>query len=132
MAKSPNTTTAPTGQIAPFGLRMLPELREQVEAAAKASGRSMNAEIVARLSASFSSVQGSVVGRDIVHQPMPVEHATLTPVQLMLVKEAATEAAKQVVEFQAQSLQPVHFGGGSVVLGPPPEQQAKQPKKPKP
>lgn len=53
MAKSPNRTTAPTGQIAPFGLRMLPELREQIEAAAKASGRSMNAEIVARLDGSF-------------------------------------------------------------------------------
>lgn len=55
MAKSPNTTTAPTGQIAPFGLRMLPELKEQIESAAKASGRSMNAEIVARLQASFES-----------------------------------------------------------------------------
>ena len=53
MAKSPNRTTAPTGQIAPFGLRMLPDLREEIEAAAKASGRSMNAEIVARLQQSF-------------------------------------------------------------------------------
>lgn len=32
---------------------MLPALREQIEAAAKSSGRSMNAEIVARLEASF-------------------------------------------------------------------------------
>lgn len=55
MAKSPNRTTAPTGQIAPFGLRMLPELREQIEAAAKASGRSMNAEIVARLQQTFEN-----------------------------------------------------------------------------
>ena len=53
MPKQPNTTTAPTGSIAPFGLRMLPELREKVEAAARDSGRSMNAEIVARLAASF-------------------------------------------------------------------------------
>ena len=54
MAKAPNTTTAPTGLIAPFGLRMLPDLREKVEASAKASGRSMNAEIVARLERSFT------------------------------------------------------------------------------
>lgn len=54
MKKSPNTTTAPTGNVAPFGLRMLPDLREKVERAAKASGRSMNAEIVARLDSSFS------------------------------------------------------------------------------
>lgn len=53
MKKAPNTTTAPTGQIAPFGLRLLPELRERIEAAAKESGRSMNAEIVTRLQESF-------------------------------------------------------------------------------
>lgn len=53
MAKTPITTTAPTGQLAPFGLRMLPELRDRIEAAARESGRSMNAEVVARLQASF-------------------------------------------------------------------------------
>lgn len=53
MAKSPNRTTAPTGQIAPFGLRLLPEQREKIEEAARVSGRSMNAEIVARLAQSF-------------------------------------------------------------------------------
>lgn len=55
MKKPPTVTTAPTGQIAPFGLRLLPELREKVEEAAKTSGRSMNAEIVARLQASFQA-----------------------------------------------------------------------------
>ncbi|QMV72989.1 Arc family DNA-binding protein [Comamonas piscis] len=54
MAKAPKTTTAPTGQIAPFGLRMLPELREKIEAAARESGRSMNAEVVSRLEESFT------------------------------------------------------------------------------
>lgn len=53
MAKAPKTTTAPTGQIAPFGLRMLPELKEKIEQSARESGRSMNAEIVARLEASL-------------------------------------------------------------------------------
>lgn len=53
MSKSPKTTTAPTGQIAPFGLRMLPELKEKIESAARESGRSMNAEIVARLEQTF-------------------------------------------------------------------------------
>lgn len=36
-------------RIAPYGLRMPPELKERVEAAAKANNRSMNAEIVATL-----------------------------------------------------------------------------------
>jgi len=39
--------------INPFGLRMPPELRAQLEAAARASGRSLNTEIVERLDASF-------------------------------------------------------------------------------
>ena len=36
-------------QIAPFGLRMPPEIREQIEEAAAANRRSVNAEIVSRL-----------------------------------------------------------------------------------
>lgn len=40
--------------IPPFGLRMLPELRRQIEEAAALNGRSLNAEIVARLEASFA------------------------------------------------------------------------------
>lgn len=55
MARTPKITTAPTGSIAPFGLRMLPELKERIEEAARASGRSMNAEIVARLQQSFEA-----------------------------------------------------------------------------
>lgn len=55
MTKSPKTTTAPTGSIAPFGLRMLPELKAKVESAARESGRSMNAEIVTRIEESFDS-----------------------------------------------------------------------------
>lgn len=39
----------PTANIAPFGLRMQPELKERVEKAAKVNNRSMNAEIVATL-----------------------------------------------------------------------------------
>lgn len=59
---APNTTTAPTGQIAPFGLRMLPDLRDRVEQAARTSGRSMNAEIVARLNSSFAATEASANG----------------------------------------------------------------------
>lgn len=54
MARTPKITTAPTGSIAPFGLRMLPELKEKIEEAARASGRSMNAEITTRLQQSFA------------------------------------------------------------------------------
>lgn len=38
-----------TRDIAPFGVRMPPDLKERVSAAAKSNGRSMNAEIVSTL-----------------------------------------------------------------------------------
>ncbi len=38
----------------PYGLRIQPDLKAQVEAAAKANNRSLNAEIMARLHASLS------------------------------------------------------------------------------
>lgn len=40
-------------EINPFGLRMPPGLREELEAAAEMSGRSLNAEAVTRLQQSF-------------------------------------------------------------------------------
>ncbi|WP_204327243.1 Arc family DNA-binding protein [Rhizobium leguminosarum] len=47
------------GNVTPFGLRLLPELRARVEEAARKSKRSLNAEIVARLEASFSDMLSS-------------------------------------------------------------------------
>lgn len=43
----------PMANITPFGLRMQPDLKARVEAAAKKSGRSLNAEIVARLEQAY-------------------------------------------------------------------------------
>ncbi|MGB3831196.1 MAG: Arc family DNA-binding protein [Mesorhizobium sp.] len=44
----------PMANIAPFGLRMQPDLKSRVEEAAKANNRSLNAEIVDRLEYTFS------------------------------------------------------------------------------
>lgn len=49
----PTATRPKTSNIAPFGLRMQPDLREKLESAATRNGRSMNAEIVARLERSL-------------------------------------------------------------------------------
>lgn len=57
MATSRNTRP-PTSHIAPFGVRMQPDLKERLEASAQEAGRSLNAEIVARLEASFHSQEG--------------------------------------------------------------------------
>ncbi|OCJ05263.1 hypothetical protein A6U87_14745 [Rhizobium sp. AC44/96] len=41
------------GSITPFGLRLHPDLKRRLEDAARRSGRSLNAEIAARLEASL-------------------------------------------------------------------------------
>jgi hypothetical protein len=41
--------------IAPFGLRIPADLKQQIRKSAKQNGRSMNSEMLARLSASFDS-----------------------------------------------------------------------------
>lgn len=64
MAKKTETRPA-TATINPFGLRMQPELRERLEAAASESGRSLNAEITSRLEQSFAHPKG-LVGRELV------------------------------------------------------------------
>lgn len=96
MAKSPNTTTAPTGHIAPFGLRMLPDLKEQLEVAAKASGRSMNAEIVSRLQESITG-GGQALVLDQAKQIMELRqilawaHLDLTVIASLLERIAPDE-----------------------------------------
>ncbi|MEX5744648.1 Arc family DNA-binding protein [Massilia sp. X63] len=57
----PKTTRPPTAHITPFGLRMQPELKERLEAAAQEAGRSLNAEIVARLEQSFEPRQTMIL-----------------------------------------------------------------------
>jgi hypothetical protein len=44
--------------IPPFGLRMMPELKQRVEAEARANGRSLNSEIIARLEWSLETDGG--------------------------------------------------------------------------
>ena len=56
MPKKTETRPA-TGHIAPFGLRMQPDLRAHLESAAVANGRSLNAEITARLEQSLTQEQ---------------------------------------------------------------------------
>lgn len=108
-------------------LRVPPGLHAQIHEAAKSNNRTFNAEIVARLQSTFTSIQGSLGGFEM--QMDFTDDVAFTPQQVKLMKEVAAETAKQVVAFQAESLQPVHFGGGSVVLGPPPGHKKKPVKK---
>lgn len=55
-----NYTARMSRDISPFGVRMPTDLKERLEAAATKSMRSVNAEIVSRLSASFEKPQGQL------------------------------------------------------------------------
>lgn len=57
MAKNDHETRI--AHIPPFGLRMLPDLKTRIEAAAKANGRSLNSEITARLEWSLQAEEQS-------------------------------------------------------------------------
>lgn len=67
--------TEKVGNVAPFGLRMLPTLKDQIAAAADQNGRSMNAEIVTRLEASLIGAGG---GGDAIDQVFVNTMAKLT------------------------------------------------------
>jgi len=58
MSNAGKSPRSPIANIAPFGLRMQPELREKLEEAAVKNARSMNSEITARLNESFQTVCG--------------------------------------------------------------------------
>lgn len=50
-----------TGDIAPLGVRMPPEIKDALTSAARKNGRSVNAEIVLRLQKSFEEPVGVVL-----------------------------------------------------------------------
>lgn len=59
--KKPTSTRPPTAHITPFGVRMQPDLKERLEKAAQESGRSLNAEVVARLEQSFEPRESTIM-----------------------------------------------------------------------
>ncbi|MGO7210251.1 Arc family DNA-binding protein [Rhizobium ruizarguesonis] len=73
------------GSIAPFGLRMMPDLREKLEGAAFRNGRSMNAEIVSRLSESLEMDEAMDEG---INDP-DAAFASMKPVLELVSKEIA-------------------------------------------
>jgi hypothetical protein len=65
MQKTTETRGA-TANISPFGFRMQAGLRKQLEDSAHANNRSLNAEITARLEASFDSPETAHAAREMV------------------------------------------------------------------
>ena len=97
--------------IAPFGLRMPPDLKDKIEAAAHANGRSMNAEVIARLQRSFGE---GVAGTHMTTESNPrldppaYQITPPDPTKLDQVIEAASEkGAERVMERMLASLKAV-------------------------
>ena len=55
-------------QIPPFGLRMPPEVKEQIEKLAEQNRRSLNAEIVVRLEESIKRERDKCITEDALRQ----------------------------------------------------------------
>ena len=109
-------------------IRLPAELKAGVETAAKANNRTMNAEIVARLQATFRDATPKHTF-DLIEDTAIASDEVLTPEQMELVREAATAAARHVV-LHATGLRSTKFGTPSATVTPAPEPKAKPPKKP--
>lgn len=94
-----------TRDIAPFGVRMPADLKERVQAAAKANGRSTNAEIVATLEekypAGLTREQVLEFFKDMVKSGRMDESAMAT-VEASLSKDVPTFAIKVVIPEEGE------------------------------
>jgi len=75
MTKKPHTNIK-VANIAPFGLRMQPDLKQRVEESASANQRSLNAEIVYRLDRSLTEDDLVIIDEGAPPPADPREHAT--------------------------------------------------------
>ena len=89
--------------IAPFGLRMQPELKQQIEEQAMASGRSLNAEIVWRLE---QSLRADAPGQSWIKTAK--QAASNTPADDRL---SALEAEVNELRLGLDELRKTHEGG---------------------
>ena len=67
------TLAAMTKQVAPFGLRMPPEVKEELEKLAEQNRRSLNAEIVVRLEQSIHQEGKTCITAEEIRQIMQDE-----------------------------------------------------------
>ncbi len=132
-----------------INFRIPQELKDALDSASAENRRSLTAEVVARLQASFQqpvgvrteyritlapqaateSIPQSKHTYELVEDTAIASDEVLTPEQMELVREAATAAARHVV-LHATSLSSTKFGVPSAIVTPPPESKAKPPKKP--
>lgn len=85
--------------VPPFGLRMLPDLRAKVEEAAAQTGRSLNAEIIARLEHSFDSSRAFEPNKSIADRLALADHLADLARGLMLQEIEIAKVQGRDVDF---------------------------------
>lgn len=117
----------PTANIAPFGLRMQPDLKARVEEAARANNRSLNAEIVHRvedyprislLEVAYNRSEQerkrldnelAAANRRLVEMPPDKERLALVAERMHLeATRAAQDEVKEAIDREMESLMDLH------------------------
>lgn len=95
MATMADESKYPT-RIAPYGLRMPDDLKQRIQSAAEAANRSMNAEIIARLQATFEAKSSDLQSRIAA---FPLEGLGASPVLDKQLSDKVSLLSKQIAEF---------------------------------
>lgn len=91
--KLPNTERK-VASIPPFGLRMQPELKQQIEDQAQTNGRSLNAEIIWRLEHSLTATQESPAW--IKKAKKMAKRSSISEDRLSVLEQDLTEMSKSI------------------------------------
>ncbi|MEM8519504.1 Arc family DNA-binding protein [Janthinobacterium sp. CAN_S7] len=95
-------------QIAPYPLRLRKDLREKLEIAAKAEGRTLQVEIVARIDDSFVPREASQTASEILAMLRSETRTTgmevTYPVEVLRIAEAISKLQKSKIHAVAELL----------------------------
>lgn len=98
-----------TRDLAPFGVRMPPDLKERVESAAKANNRSMNAEIVATLEKEYPAPITGISNYDAIYNLMSYIYSSMDHI-----RAASTELEQDLIIVEAN--RKLEASGSPIVL----------------
>lgn len=79
------------------------EMRDHIRDAAEKNGRSMNAEIIARLEASFQAKGGFVINSDV--QYLPITNEDLADAAAIAIKETSRQTSNELREIIREEIQ---------------------------
>ncbi len=97
-----------TGHLAPFGLRLQPDLKQRLMDSANQSGRSLNAELVARLEASYANTPDDKYRELVASFSESMERITSLQQKRLQTERALLEADVRVLEYIIKTFEYEH------------------------